>query len=129
MKVTKTIKEYIEKKVYEKAMNSDSMLELERKANEAQEQFDADIKAAEAKCKPFIQELADKYPSATYVESKLCVRVHGIGSYMLPENVAYREARIEMSKKAHDAAQEILVEMELGGTKAELMAKLDALKF
>jgi hypothetical protein len=129
MKVTKTTKEYIGNKVYEKAMNSDYMLELKRKAEEAQNQFDADMKAIQEKCEPFIKELADKYPSCTFESRKPYVSIRGIDTYTLPENVAYREARSEMSKKVHDAVQEIIVEMELGGTKAELMEKLNALEF
>lgn len=129
MKVTKNIREYIEKKVYEKAMNSESMLELERKANEAREQFDADMTALEEKCKPFLQQLIDKYPNCTYNDERTYIAFRGVGTYTLPEIKAYRDARMEMSSKARDAAQEIIVEMELGGTKAELMEKLDALKF
>lgn len=129
MKVTKTIREYIEKKVYEKAMNSDSMLELERKAKEEQDRFDADVKAIEEKCKPLIQGLVDKYSSCICESRKPYVSIRGFDTYVLPEGVAYREARIKMNAKVRDAVQEIIVEMELGGTKAELMEKLDALKF
>lgn len=129
MKVTKTVREYIEKKVYDKAMNSESMLELERKANEAQDQFDADMTALQEKCKPFLKQLIDKYPDCSYNDERIRVSFHGIGTYVLPEIKAYRDARIEMSSKAKNATQEIIVEMELGGTKAELMDKLNALTF
>ena len=129
MKVTKTVREYIDKKVYEKAMNSESMLELERKANEAQEQFDADRAALQEKCKPFLKQLIDKYPNCAYSDERTYVSFHGIGTFVLPEVKAYRDARINMSVKVKDAVQEILVEMELGGTKADLMDKLNALEF
>lgn len=129
MKVTKTIREYIEKKVYEKAMNSDSMLKLQRKAEEATNQIYADMKVIEEKYAPFIQELADKYPSCVCEGLKPYVNIRGFDTWTLPENVAYREARAVMSKKVNEAVQEIIVEMELGGTKAELMEKLNALEF
>lgn len=129
MKVTKNIREYIEKKVYEKAMNSEHMLELERKEKEAREQFNADMTALQEKCNPFLKQLIDKYPNCAYDDERTYVAFRGVGTYMLPEVKAYRDARMEMSSKANNATQEIIVEMELGGTKAELMDKLNALEF
>lgn len=129
MKVTKNIREYIEKKVYEKAMNSESMLELERKADEVQKQFSDDMEALKEKFKPFLKELADKYPGCTNEHRHACIALHGMNTYMLPEVKAYRDARLEMDIKVRETVQDIIVEMELGGTKAELMDKLNALDF
>jgi hypothetical protein len=129
MKVTKTIREYIEKKVEEKALNSEHLLKLAHKNHEKHEQVNADIEAIKEKCKPFLQELADKYPDCMSVGMEPYIIVRGIHDYNSAEAKAYSEARREIYKKINDAVQEIIVEMEMGGTKAELMEKLDALKF
>jgi len=47
----------------------------------------------------------------------------------LPECKEYRKVYEEIHNKARQTVLDIIVELELGGTKAELMEKLNAIEF
>jgi hypothetical protein len=125
MRVTKNIREYIEEQVRIKA--EQSIVELKQKADEATKNFIADRDKAEKLCEAILKKLMDKYPldcrHQPYVSFGCCYERD------LPEVKAYYEKLNKLQEKRRLATMEIIAEMELGGTKAELMAKLDALKF
>ena len=52
-----------------------------------------------------------------------------VESRYLPEVKAYDEYRAQLNNKRDRAIKDIIVSMELGGTKKELMEMIEALKF
>lgn len=120
MKVSKTLREYIEGQVHMKAKQSSNIVELERKANEAKEKFNAEKAKIEDEYREAIKNLHKKYNFA---------EKHYAGDYNLPDVIAYKKAESELEEKERLAVLNIIAEMELGGTKAELMEKLDNLTF
>lgn len=125
MKITKAIREYIEQMTRIKA--EESIAELKNKAEEKKKNIEKDIKALEKECMPLVQKLVDKYPGCFTDRAR--AEFVGYRDYNMPEEKAYREASQNAYVKAKQAALEIIVEMELGGTMADLKEKLDNLKF
>jgi len=128
MRVTKNIREYIEEQVFAKAKQSPKLAELEQKKIKAIEDFQKDKKNAEDMCQVYVDQFVNKYqldikgtrPRA-YFE-----RCH---EHTLPECKEYRKVYEEIHNKARQTVLDIIVELELGGTKAELMEKLNAIEF
>ena len=129
MRVTKTIREYIEKQVYDKVYNSESLLKLKQEKEKAVNDFLEDKKRFEEACMSYLNDFIAKYQLSIPARCKPNVHFAGIYEHDLPEYKAYHDAEREAHKKAEQAILDIIVEMEMGGTKAELMEKLDALKF
>lgn len=127
MKVTKSIREFIEEQVRIKAEQSTSILELERKADEASKKFEDEMKTLkdkmETEFRNVLKKYNHKYADGMHLGSHMC------SSRDLPEVIAYHKAIEELREKMRRATLDIIVEMEMGGTKAELMDKLDKLKF
>ena len=120
MKVSKTLREYIESQVHMKAEQNSQIVELERRANETRESFLSEREKIENEHRKAIEELAKKYNIAEH---------RSAFEFNLPEVIAYRNAKSELEDKERLAVLNIIAEMELGGTKAELMEKLNNLTF
>ena len=125
MRVTKAIREYIEQQVSLKANQSESIVELKKKADDEEPRFKNDVEVIQNECRKKMQDIADKYGIQNSYSRYLTVN----DGYLLPGNIRYREARDELLKKKNLAITEILATMELGGTKAELMEMIDKLTF
>lgn len=123
-RVTKTTREYITQQVRMKA--EESIANLKQMSDEATTNLNRDIEALKKKCEPFVQELRDKYP---WCENLARIEMYGINSWNAPEYIDYHLAYQRAMAKAEQMALELIVEMELGGTMAELKKKLANLKF
>ena len=136
MKMTKAIREFIEEQVTERAEGASNtrLTELREAADAARERWDNALKAAR---KEFDAKLAEL--SATH--GLACVDYSGnpadpqIGNFRnvecryLPEVKAYNEYKRQLDRKRDRAIKDIIVSMELGGTKKELMEMIAALEF
>ena len=120
MKVSKTLREYIEGQVRMKAEQNTQIVELERRANKTKENFFSEREKIENEYRKAIEELAKKYNIA----DNRCAF-----EFNLPEVIEFRKAKSELEEKERLAVLNIIAEMELGGTKAELMEKLNNLTF
>lgn len=128
MRVTKTIREYIEEQVRSKAMQSPKLVEAEQKKDKAIKDFLEDKKRYEEVCQTYVDDLVKKYQiNVGFMTPRACFE--GIYEHKLPESIAYHQLRSKLQEKARQTALDIIIEMELGGTKAELMDKLNTLKF
>ena len=129
MRVTKTIREYIEEQVRTKAKQSAKLAELEQKKNKAIKDFNEDKKKFEAMCQTYVDQFVNRYQLNLKEFAKTGVSFYGCYEHDLPEVQEYYKVRNEILEKARQTAIDIIVEMELGGTKVELMDKLNALEF
>ena len=120
MKISKTIREYIEEQVRIKAEQSTRLVELEQRANEVRKNFSAEREKIEKEYRKAIEELAKKYN----ISEK-----RSAYEGCLPEVIEYNKVRDELYAKRRLAVLNIIAEMELGGTKTELMEKLNNLTF
>ena len=133
MRVTKTIREYIEKEVRTRIRPKYAAEEAEAKrrlaardaffdkcAKAAEEAFNATFEANFHDVSDFMEDVreADHSPVSFYSN-----RAANIPD-QLQRNSVYRW-QIRMNEEANKITQEIVVELELGGTKAELMAMLE----
>lgn len=133
MRVTKTIREYIEKEVRARIQPKYAAEETEAKrrlaardaffdkcAKAAEEAFNAAFEANFHDVSDFMEDVreADHSPVGFYFNQAV----------QIPDqsqcNSVYRW-QIRMNEEANKITQEIVVELELGGTKAELMAMLE----
>ena len=122
MKVTKAIREFIEQqvKIKEKQALEPFMKKKEdaiQRANEAFEKLEKEMNS-------MLQPVLNK----NNIEDKLRVRLPN-SEYYLPEVKEYNAKREEFYNKRHLIIVEIIAEMELGGTKAELMDKINNISF
>ena len=134
MKMTKAIREFIEEQVTERAESNAKLIELREAADAASNRWD---NAKEAARKEFDAKLAEL--GATH--GLACIDYYGkpvnpqvtgfqyVDSRYLPEVKAYNEYKAQLNSKRDRAIKDIIVSMELGGTKKELMEMIAALEF
>lgn len=131
MKVTKIVRDFIEEKVNEKyplPVEPKEAIELEREElnNRVEEAMVAASEVLTAK----LRELGVVYPAEiTGMRITSFNRVNDKGiytyaDYIRPIRDAYREEKAAVEAKRAKAQKEILVSLELGGTKAELLEML-----
>ena len=131
MKVTKIVRDFVEEKVNEKyplPVEPKEAIELEREElnNRVAEALAAASNALTAK----LHELGVVYPAdIARMEVTSFNRINTKGdrtyaSYIRPIRDAYLEETAEVEAKRAKAQKEILVSLELGGTKAELLEML-----
>ena len=131
MKVTKIVRDFIEEKVNEKyplPVEPKEAIELEREElnNRVAEAMAAASEVLAAK----LRELGIVYP-ATVARIKITSfnRINSnnnctYADYIRPIRDAYLEKKAEVEAKRAKAQKDILVSLELGGTKAELLEML-----
>lgn len=131
MKVTKIVRDFVEEKVNEKyplPVEPKEAIELERKElnNRVAEAMAAASEVLTAK----LHELGVVYPAEiTRMKITSFNRVSNDGGYTCADYIrpirdAYREERAAVEAKRAKAQKDILVSLELGGTKAELLEML-----
>lgn len=131
MKVTKIVRDFVEEKVNEKyplPVEPKEAIELEREElnNRVAEAMAAASEVLAAK----LRELGIVYP-ATVARLKITSfnRINSNNNctyvdYIRPIRDAYLEEKAEVEAKRAKAQKDILVSLELGGTKAELLEML-----
>ena len=131
MKVTKIVRDFVEEKVNEKyplPVEPKEAIELEREElnNRIAEAMAAASEVLAAK----LRELGVVYP-ATVARIKITSfnRINSnnnctYADYIRPIRDAYLEEKAEVEAKRAKAQKDILVSLELGGTKAELLEML-----
>lgn len=131
MKVTKIVRDFVEEKVNEKyplPVEPTEAIELER------EELEHRVSEAKAAASEFLaaklRELGIVYP-ATVARLKITSfnRINNnnnctYADYIRPIRDAYLEEKAEVEAKRAKAQKDILVSLELGGTKAELLEML-----
>lgn len=131
MKVTKIVRDFIEEKVNEKyplPVEPKEAIELERE--ELNYRVEEAMVAASEVLTAKLRELGVVYPAEiTGMRITSFNRVNDKGSYtyvdyIRPIRDAWREEKAEVEAKRTKAQKEILVALELGGNKAELLEML-----
>ena len=136
MKMTKAIREFIEEQVAEAANTSTdaTLAKLKAEADDATQRWND---ALEAKREQFNTELAFLakdfgYAYVGYNGKEYLPHTCGFDSchaQYLPAVKAYNEAKAEIKRKIDKSIKDIVVSMELGGTKKELMEMISKLEF
>ncbi len=134
MKMTKAIREFIEEQVTERAKNDAKLNELREAADTARKRWDDVLKEAKKEFNAKLAELGEAYGLVcqTYSGEVVHPQIYSfqyVESRYLPEVKAYDEYRAQLNNKRDRAIKDIIVSMELGGTKAELMEMIAALEF
>lgn len=131
MKVTKIVRDFVEEKVNEKyplPIEPVESVELEQK--ELACRVEEAMAAASDVLTTKLRELGVVYPAEiTRMEVTSFNRIDKKGNrtytdYIRPIRDAYREEKAAVEAKRAKAQKEILVSLELGGTKAELLEML-----
>ena len=131
MKVTKIVRDFVEEKVNEKyplPVEPKEAIELERE--ELNNRVAEAMAAASEVLTTKLHELGVVYPAEiTRMEVTSFNRIsdkHGrtYAEYIRPIRDAYLEEKAEVEAKRAKAQKDILVSLELGGTKAELLEML-----
>ena len=136
MKMTKAIREFIEEQVTERAEGASNvrLTELREAADAARERWNGALEAARKEFDAKLAELgaAHGFTCTDYSGKPVNPQIGGFsytdGRY-LPEVKAYNEYKRQLDNKRDRAIKDIIVSMELGGTKQELMEMIAALEF
>lgn len=136
MKMTKTIREFIEEQVTERAESASNtkLTELREAADAARDRWNDALETARKEFNAKLAELGAAHGLA-YIDYYGKPADPHIGNFSctdyryLPEVKAYEEYKSQLSNKRARAIKDIVVSMELGGTKAELMEMIAALEF
>ena len=134
MKMTKAIREFIEEQVTERAKNDAKLNELREAADTARKRWDDVLKEAKKEFNTKLAELGEAYGLVyqTYSGEVVHPQIYSfqyVESRYLPEVKAYNEYKAQLNNKRDRAIKDIIVSMELGGTKKELMEMIETLKF
>ena len=134
MKMTKAIREFIEEQVTERADNDAKLNELREAADTARKRWDNVLKEAKKEFNAKLAELGEAYGLVyqTYSGEVVHPQIYSfqyVENRYLPEVKAYDEYRAQLNNKRDRAIKDIIVSMELGGTKKELMEMIETLKF
>ena len=134
MKMTKAIREFIEEQVTERAENDAKLNELREAADAARKRWDDVLKEAKKEFNTKLAELGEAYGLVyqTYSGEVVHPQIYSfqyVESRYLPEVKAYNEYKAQLNNKRDRAIKDIIVSMELGGTKKELMEMIETLKF
>ena len=134
MKMTKAIREFIEEQVTERAESNAKLIELRETADAACNRWNNALEAARKEFDAKLAELGATHGLA-YTDYYGNPANPQISSFRnadcryLPEVKAYDEYRAQLNNKRDRAIKDIIVSMELGGTKKELMEMIAALEF
>ena len=134
MKMTKTIREFIEEQVTERAESNAKLIELRETADAACNRWNNALEAARKEFDAKLAELGATHGLA-YTDYYGNPADPQISSFRnadcryLPEVKAYDEYKAQLDSKRDRAIKDIIVSMELGGTKKELMEMIAALEF
>ena len=134
MKMTKTIREFIEEQVTERAESNAKLIELREAADAARKRWDDALEAARKEFDAKLAELGAAHGLAytDYYGNPANPQISNFRNAdcrYLPEVKAYDEYRAQLNSKRDRAIKDIIVSMELGGTKKELMEMIETLKF
>lgn len=133
MRVTKTIREFIEKEVYNRldVKYAAEKEEANFQIKVAQEVEDAAMDAAQ---KAYDKYMASAFAQYSFLEDwhtdkeRRCVELRSSTSFGLKDRLNYNNVlnwRRRKTDEARSIVNDIIVELELGGDKATLMAMLD----
>ena len=136
MKMTKSIREFIEEQVTERAESASNtkLTELREAADAARDRWNGALEAARAEFNAKLAELGAVHGLA-YTDYYGNPAEPQIGNFRnidysyLPEVKEYNEYKAKLNSKRERAIKDIIVSMELGGTKKELMEMIAALEF
>ena len=134
MKMTKTIREFIEEQVTERAESNAKLIELREAGDAARDSWNNAKEAARKGFDAKLAELGATYGLAytDYYGNPADPQISNFRNAdcrYLPEVKAYDEYRAQLNSKRDRAIKDIIVSMELGGTKKELMEMIAALEF
>lgn len=134
MKMTKTIREFIEEQVTERAESNAKLIELREAADAACNRWNNALEAVRKEFDAKLAELGATHGLAytDYYGNSANPQISNFRNAdcrYLPEVKAYDEYRAQLNSKRDRAIKDIIVSMELGGTKAELMEMIAALEF
>lgn len=123
MRVTKLIREYVEKRVKAAYPKSEAELIWEEKSRRANEALTRANDVVEAYAKKIAEEFNAEFGLAENYRIKAFDGRNWFGTSWYgdcEEYQASRKAENERHKKIAETVEEILISLELGGTKAEL---------
>ena len=134
MKMTKAIREFIEEQVTERAESDAKLIELREAADAACNRWNNALEAARKEFDAKLAELGATHGLAytDYYGNPANPQISNFRNAdcrYLPEVKAYDEYRAQLNSKRDRAIKDIIVSMELGGTKKELMEMIAALEF
>lgn len=133
MRLNKEIRAYIENKLTEKSDRDPKLMELKSRYRAAQKEFEAKIDAIVDEANEKLAALAEEYNYERKAwNNDLCPLEVDSTTYAsggLPEHSPYWDYKDKLNKAVRKKVEEIVIGIQLGGTKDELMDMLNNATF
>lgn len=133
MRLNKEIRAYIEKQLKEKSNRDPQLMALNAQYETVRKEFEARIDAIVDEANKKLAVLAEEYNySRTTWNDVPCPLELGSTTYAsvgLPENKPYQNYKNKLNKAVNEKLEEIVIGIQLGGTKDELMEMLNNATF
>lgn len=133
MRLNKEIRAYIEKQLTEKSYRDPQLMELKARYMTVQKEIEARIDAIVDEANNKLAALAEEYNySRTKWNDIPCPLELGSTTYAsvgLPEHKPYWDYKNKLNKAVEKKIEEIVIGIQLGGTKDELMDMLNNVTF
>ena len=123
MRVTKFIREYVEKKVFETYPKSEAEIKWEEKRNKVDEALTKANYLIETYAKKISEEINFEFGLSEGYRVKAYEGRNYTTTTCYSDNSEYqakREAKDERERKIRETIEDILINLELGGTRADL---------
>ena len=130
MRVTKTIKEYLEKQIKNKAHSSPKYEALKAASKADEEAFDAAVKAIKEHAEAEVEKLIEQYECSSRYSYSRDSRVEiRTGDLETPTGKVFHDYIREINNQIDEKVDEIIIALELGGTKEMLEDLLQEVSF
>lgn len=131
MRVSKTIKEYLEAQLKKKAFASPELAQLKEKADTEAEAFKTEMEALKEETLAKASEIIEKHDMKyAYGENKNGRIVDFyINSWNTPASKESRDFEINLRNAVADKLNDIVISLELGGTKEDLERYIQEVSF
>lgn len=130
MRVTKTIKEYLEKQIRNKAHSSPKYEALKAASKADEDAFDAAVKAIKEHAEAEVEKLIEQYECSSRYSNSRAKRVETYtGDLETPAQKAFTDYVREINNQIDEKVDEIIIALELGGTKEMLEDLLQEVSF
>lgn len=130
MRITKTIREYLERCVRNKAHQSPKYLELSKAMKQEKEAFESAVETVKTRADAEIRAIVDQYNCVNkYSYNRDSLVSTYVGGYETPAEKAFFDYKLDLDAQIADKIENIIISLELGGTKEMLEEFLQEISF
>lgn len=127
MRITKRIEDYILQQVTNRAHQSPEYIQSKKEADKELQAFNEELEVLKTRVRNELNNMAEAY--GIEGNEPLSFQIYGSYRVPLPAVLAHEKMDRELFNKIRNKVQDIIITMEMGGTKDQLQELLDEVSF